>query len=121
MRFLSIKGKSGKEGLRNKKIIGDNLKVKTIEDKLITSYCNAFPGSKVSQNDCRMWNMSYKYKTICTVQLQFSHKKTQENTVVTHEAIQKYIHIYTSILSNYAICTTFKWLSHFSDDEVVIN
>jgi hypothetical protein len=34
---------------------------------------------------------------------------TQENTVVTHEAIQKYIYIYTSILSTYAICTTFKW------------
>jgi hypothetical protein len=51
----------------------------------------AFPRSKVSQNDCRMWNMSYKYKNNCTVQLKFSHKKTQENTMVTDEAIQKYI------------------------------
>jgi hypothetical protein len=42
---------------------------------------------------------------------------TQENTVVTHEAIQKYIHIYTSILSTYAIYTTFKWMSHFLDDK----
>jgi hypothetical protein len=30
---------------------------------------------------------------------------TQENTAVTHEAIKKYIHIYTSILSAYAIYT----------------
>jgi hypothetical protein len=38
---------------------------------------------------------------------------TQENTVVTHEAIKKYVHIDTSILSTYAIYTTFKWMSHF--------
>jgi hypothetical protein len=37
----------------------------------------AFPGFKVSQNDCRMWNMSYKYKNISAVQLKFSQKKTQ--------------------------------------------
>jgi hypothetical protein len=59
--------------------------------------------------------MSCKNKNKCMVQLRFSHKKTQENTVVTHKAIQKYIHIYTSILSTYAICTTFKWMSHFLD------
>jgi hypothetical protein len=52
----------------------------------------AFHGFRVSQNDCRMWNVSYKYKNICTVQLKFSHKKTQENTVVTYEAIKRYIH-----------------------------
>jgi hypothetical protein len=48
----------------------------------------------------------------CTVQL----KLTQENTVVTHDAIQKHIHIYTPILSTYAIYTTFKWVSHFLDN-----
>jgi hypothetical protein len=72
----------------------------------ITLHCIAFPWFIVSQNHSRMWNMSYKWKTICTVQLKFTQKKTQENTVVTHEAIQKYIHIYTSILSTYAIYTT---------------
>jgi hypothetical protein len=43
----------------------------------ITLHCIAFLGSKVSQNDCGMWNMSYKYKNIHTVQLKFSHKITQ--------------------------------------------
>jgi hypothetical protein len=52
--------------------------------------------------------MPYKYKNICTVQLKFSHKKAQENIVVTHEVIQKYVHIYTSVLSTYAVYTTFK-------------
>jgi hypothetical protein len=33
--------------------------------------------------------MSYKYGNKCAVQLKFLHKKTQENTVVTYEAIQK--------------------------------
>jgi hypothetical protein len=66
--ILGIKGKTAKERLKNKKT-WENLKVKTVEDKLITLYCIAFPGSKVSQNDCtsRMWNMSYKYKNMCTV------------------------------------------------------
>jgi hypothetical protein len=42
----------------------------------------------------------------------------QENTVVSHEAIQKYIHIYfTSILSTYAIHTTFDQMSHFLDNK----
>jgi hypothetical protein len=59
----------------------------------IILYYTAFPGFKDSQNDCRMWNMSYKYRTVCTAQLKFSHKKTQENTVVIYKAIQKYIHI----------------------------
>jgi hypothetical protein len=65
--------------------------------QVITLHRIAFPGSRVSQTDYRMWNMSYKYKKICTVQLKFSHK-TQENTVVTHETIEKYIHIYTLVL-----------------------
>jgi hypothetical protein len=30
------------------------------EIKFITLHCIIFPGSKVSQIDCRMWNMSYK-------------------------------------------------------------
>jgi hypothetical protein len=51
------------------------------------------------------------------IELNFSHKKTQENTVATHEAIQKYIHIYTSNLLTYAIYTTFKWMSHFLDNK----
>jgi hypothetical protein len=63
-------------------------------EELIILHYTVFPGSKASQNDCRIWNMSYKYKTICTMQLKFSHKKTQGNRVVTHKAIQKYIHIY---------------------------
>jgi hypothetical protein len=54
---------------------------------------------------------------MCIVQLKFSHKKTQENTVATHKAIQKYIHIYTSILSTKSIYTTFKWMSHFLDNK----
>jgi hypothetical protein len=36
----------------------------------------ASPGSRVRQNDCRMWNVSYKYKNMYTVQLKFSHKET---------------------------------------------
>jgi hypothetical protein len=56
----------------------------------------ASPGSKVSRNDCRLWNMSYEYKSICTVQLKFSHKKTQENIVVTNEPTQKYINTVSS-------------------------
>jgi hypothetical protein len=42
---------------------------------------------------------------------------TQENAGVTHEAIQKYIHTYTSVLLTYAIYTTFKWMSHFLDNK----
>jgi hypothetical protein len=61
--------------------------------------------------------MSYKYKNICTAQLKFSLKKTQENTVVTHEAIQKYIHIYIPILSTYAIYMTFKWMCYFLENK----
>jgi hypothetical protein len=79
----------------------------------ITLHYIAFPESKVSQNDCRMRNMSYKYRNICTVQLKLSHKKPQENTVVTHEAVETYIQVYTSILLTYAISTTFKWVSQF--------
>jgi hypothetical protein len=54
-----------------------------------------FAGSRVSQNDCTMWIMSYKYKNICTVQLKLSLKKTRERTEVTHKAVQKYIHLCT--------------------------
>jgi hypothetical protein len=41
-----------------------------------------------------------KYKNICTVQLKFSHKKIQENTVVTHKAIQKstYVQQYCELM-----------------------
>jgi ribosome biogenesis protein Tsr3 len=42
---------------------------------------------------------------------------TQKNTVVTHEAIQTYIYIYTPIMSTYALSTTFKWTSHFLDNK----
>jgi hypothetical protein len=43
---------------------------------------------------------------------------TKENIVVALEATEKYIHIYTPVLvSTYAIYTTFKWMSHFSDNK----
>jgi hypothetical protein len=38
-----------------------------------------FSGSIVSQNDCRLWNKSYKYN----------------NTYSTSEAFQKYVHTHT--------------------------
>jgi hypothetical protein len=82
----------------------------------ITLHCIAFHGSKVSQNNCRMWNMSYKCKNICAVQLTFSHKKTQENIVVIHEVIQNtstHIFTHTAILSTHAIYIAFKWTSNF--------
>jgi hypothetical protein len=68
---------------------------------VITIHFIPFPGSKDSRIDSSMWHMPYKYKSICTVQLKLLRKKTQENTVVKHAAIQKYIHVYTSILSTY--------------------
>jgi hypothetical protein len=52
-----------------------------------------------------MWNMSYKYENIYTVQRKFSHKKTRDNTVITHEAIQKiHTHIAVFVLV-YVHCT----------------
>jgi hypothetical protein len=41
-----------------------------------------FPGSRVGQNDCRMWNKSYKYKNTYTVYLKLSKKyvNTQYNS-----------------------------------------
>jgi hypothetical protein len=39
---------------------------------LVTLHYITFPGSKVSQNDCRMWNKSYRYKDTYTVQLKHS-------------------------------------------------
>jgi hypothetical protein len=66
----------------------------SVSFSFFTLHYNAFPGSKVSQNDWMMWNMSYTYKNICTVQLKFSHKNSQKYTVVTHMAIQKCIHIH---------------------------
>jgi hypothetical protein len=48
----------------------------------ITLHFIAFHGYKVGQNDCGMWNMSYKYKTY--VQTQW---RNQEHTVTTHKAI----------------------------------
>jgi hypothetical protein len=62
---------------------------------ILQLYYIAFPGSKASQNFCRVWNVSYKYKKMCTVQLKFSHEKM----LVAHKAIQKYIHVYASLLS----------------------
>jgi hypothetical protein len=43
------------------------------------------------QNGRRMWNTSYKYKNMCTVQLKFSPKKPEENIAAGHKATQKYI------------------------------
>jgi hypothetical protein len=63
-------------------------------------------------------NMAYTYKNMCTLQLKFSHKKTQENTGVTHKAIQKHIHIlYATILATYAIYITLKLMSLFLDNK----
>jgi hypothetical protein len=50
----------------------------------------------------------HKYKSVCAVQLKFSHKKKQ-----WLHMIKKYIHIYRSIQSTCAISTTFKLMSHF--------
>jgi hypothetical protein len=63
----------------------------------ITSHCNSFPGSKVIQNYCRTWNMSRNTKTYIHTTAVF----TQANTVVTNEAIY----------------TTFKGMSHFLDNK----
>jgi hypothetical protein len=52
---------------------------------------------------------------MCKVQLKFAHKKTQENTMVRIGATQKYIHIYTSVLSSYASDITYKWVGNFLD------
>jgi hypothetical protein len=49
------------------------------------------PGSKVSQNDCSMWNKSYKYNNTYTV-----HLKHSKNT---------HTHIYKLILSTYTMYT----------------
>jgi hypothetical protein len=38
----------------------------------VTLHYVTFHGSKVSQNDCRMWNKSYNYKNTYTVQLKHS-------------------------------------------------
>jgi hypothetical protein len=46
-----------------------------------------FHGSKVGQNDCRMWNKSYNYKNTYTVQLKHSKVHTyiyKSNTVNLH-------------------------------------
>jgi hypothetical protein len=58
-----------------------------------------FPGSKVSQNDCRMWNKSYKYK---------------KHLYSTTKAFQKYIHTHINQDWQLTLCTeTFKRMSHF--------
>jgi hypothetical protein len=69
------------------------------------SHCIAFPGSKVRQNDCRMWNMSHKYKNIYTVQLKFSRKKTQWFHVRLFKNTSIYMSIQQYITSTYAIYT----------------
>jgi hypothetical protein len=49
----------------------------------------------------------------------FSHCKTQENSGYTwgYSKIHPHIYICTSILPTYTMCTTFKWMSHFSDNK----
>jgi hypothetical protein len=69
----------------------------------IFSHYITFPGSRVSQNDCRMWNTSSKYKNVCAEHMKFSHKKIKENSVVTHKAIQKYVHPHICI-STISLC-----------------
>jgi hypothetical protein len=46
----------------------------------ITLHYIRFPGSKVSQNDCRIWNKSYKYKNTYTAH--FKHSKNIEDRVL---------------------------------------
>jgi transposase len=58
---------------------------------LTTLHYITFPGSIVSQNDCRMWNKSYKYNNTYTV-----HLKHSKNT---------YTHTYKLILSTYTMYT----------------
>jgi hypothetical protein len=51
---------------RDYKVPSDNVTVRraqVIRSNYITLHCIAFHASKVSQNNCRMWNMSCKYKT----------------------------------------------------------
>jgi hypothetical protein len=63
----------------------------------IALHCISFPRSRVSQNDCRMWNMSCKYKSICTVQLKFSHTKTQWHMRLFKNT-STYVHQYYELL-----------------------
>jgi hypothetical protein len=75
-----------------------------------------FPGYKFRQNDCRMWNISYKYnkKHMYSTTEMF----TQESTVVTYEAIQKCIHIYIHQYCQLnAIYTAFKLTSILDNKE----
>jgi hypothetical protein len=57
----------------------------------VTLYYITFPASIVSQNDCRMWNKSYKYNNTYTVHLK--HSKNM------------YTHTYKLILSTYTMYT----------------
>jgi hypothetical protein len=54
---------------------------KTSSLKNVTLHYIIFLGSKV--------RMTVGYKNMCTVQLNFSHTKTQASMEVTHKAIQK--------------------------------
>jgi hypothetical protein len=44
-----------------------------------------FPGSKVSQNDCKMWNKSYKYKNTYTVHLKHSKNTSSIYSIIDYE------------------------------------
>jgi hypothetical protein len=50
--------------------------------KYFSLYYITFHGSKVSQNDCRMWNKSYNYKNTYTVQLK--HYESTYTHIHTH-------------------------------------
>jgi hypothetical protein len=45
-----------------------------------------FHGSKVSRNDCRMWNKPYKYKNTYTVQLKYP-KSTYTHTYINQNTV----------------------------------
>jgi hypothetical protein len=73
--------------------------------KRIVLHYIAFPGSKVSQNDCRIQNMSYKYKNTYS---------TTEVFIQGNSGYRKGYFWYI-ILPIYGIYTTFKTMRHFLD------
>jgi hypothetical protein len=86
-----------------------------VTEEYVHVYYITFHRSKVSQMT-RIWNMAYKYK---------EYLETAITILVTHEAIQRHIHSYTSycqlilfiqhlhlILSTYAIYITLTSMSN---------
>jgi hypothetical protein len=59
-------------------------------------HCIAFPGSKVSQNDCRMRNMSYKHKNILHYDWSFY---TRKRSGYTWGYLKIHPHIYINTVN----------------------